>query len=789
MIKEFNINEFNFSKYLFFTGKGGVGKTSTACATAIYLADKGNKVMLVSTDPASNLQDVFNTELNNKGVEIKDVPNLVVANFDPLKAASEYRESVIAPYRGKLPQVIIDNMEEQLSGSCTVEIAAFNEFSNFITDKKVSEEFDYIIFDTAPTGHTIRMLQLPSAWSSFISESTHGASCLGQLAGLEDKKETYKNAVKTLADRAKTTLILVARPDKSPLIEAERASNELKELGIENQLLIINGVLKDKDDKLSEDIFIKQQTSLNNIPSGLQGLDTFSIPLRPYNVTGIDNLRAFFNDNIVNISNSILESKTINRLNDVIEDLCKSNKRVIFTMGKGGVGKTTIAATIALGLSRKGKKVHLTTTDPAAHLKFVLDEGYGITLSRIDEKEELKKYQDEVLTKARQTMSEDDIAYVEEDLRSPCTQEIAVFRAFADIVKKSENEVDVYKRQTLKTMQKLRLRVEVKNNLYELSARLMSLLGYIGILFLLFKLLLNKDISVGVFAAIFSSIGDMYSLIEEAIVSRMGRYAMSYGKIKNYFEFMDLEEEQGRTETVGDGNIVFKNVTFRYPGCEVNALEDIAFTLNQGEKLAVVGANGSGKTTLAKVLTGIYTPVTGTVKSTSFENISQVFQKFQRYKMTLSDNVYISDCDKDKSEEKINISLKKAGININTSTYPEGVDTLLANEFGGVDISGGQWQKIAIARGFYRDSKLIVLDEPTSAIDPVEENAVYNRFEKMIKDKTAVIITHRLGAVRFADKILVMDKGKAVGFGSHDNLLENNSVYKEMWLAQAESYV
>lgn len=443
MIKEFNINEFKFSKYIFFTGKGGVGKTSTACATAIYLADKGNKVFLVSTDPASNLQDVFNTELNNKGVKINDIPNLVVANFDPLKAASEYKESVISPYRGKLPQVIIDNMEEQLSGSCTVEIAAFNEFSNFITDKKISEEFDYIIFDTAPTGHTIRMLQLPSAWSNFISESTHGASCLGQLAGLEDKKEVYKNAVKTLANRNKTTLILLARPDQSPLIEAERASNELKELGIENQLLIINGVLKDRDDKLSQDIFIKQQTSLNNIPSGLQGLDTFSIPLRPYNVTGITNLRAFFSDNIINISDSILESKSIRKLNDVIEDLYKSNKRVIFTMGKGGVGKTTIAATIALGLSKKGKKIHLTTTDPAAHLKFVLDDGNGITLSHIDEKKELKKYQDEVLTKARQTMSDDDIAYVEEDLRSPCTQEIAVFRAFADIVKKSENEVIV----------------------------------------------------------------------------------------------------------------------------------------------------------------------------------------------------------------------------------------------------------------------------------------------------------------------------------------------------------
>lgn len=246
MIKNFNIKDFEFSKYLFFTGKGGVGKTSTACATAIYLADNGSKVMLVSTDPASNLQDVFNIELNNKGIVIKDVPNLVVANFDPLKAASEYRESVIAPYRDKLPQVLINNMEEQLSGSCTVEIAAFNEFSNFITDKEISKKFDYIIFDTAPTGHTIRMLQLPSAWSNFINESTHGASCLGQLAGLDDKKEIYKTAVDTLKDKEKTTLILVARPDKSPLIEAERASNELQELGIKNQILIINGVLKKK---------------------------------------------------------------------------------------------------------------------------------------------------------------------------------------------------------------------------------------------------------------------------------------------------------------------------------------------------------------------------------------------------------------------------------------------------------------------------------------------------------------------------------------------------------------
>ena len=443
MFNKFNVNEINLTKYLFFTGKGGVGKTSTACATAITLADEGKKIMLVSTDPASNLQDVFNTNLNNKGIPIEGVPNLVVANFDPEQAANEYKEIVISPYRDKLPEAILKNMEEQLSGSCTVEIAAFNEFSNFITDKKVQEDFDHIIFDTAPTGHTLRMLQLPSAWSNFISESTHGASCLGQLAGLEDKKEIYKTAVKTLADKNKTTLILVSRPENSPLKEAERASKELQDLGIENQILVMNGVLNTKNDKLSNDIFMKQQSALNNIPSTLKKLETFEIPLRPYNVTGLENIRSFLKEDNIKLSTETLLSETIPTLHDVIEDLYKSNKKVIFTMGKGGVGKTTMAAVIALGLSKKGKKVHLTTTDPAAHLKFVLDESYGITLSSIDEKEELKKYQQEVLSKARETMNEEDIAYVEEDLRSPCTQEIAVFRAFAEIVEKSENEVVV----------------------------------------------------------------------------------------------------------------------------------------------------------------------------------------------------------------------------------------------------------------------------------------------------------------------------------------------------------
>ncbi|MVX65373.1 arsenical pump-driving ATPase [Clostridium chromiireducens] len=444
MFKPFNIKELNLTKYLFFTGKGGVGKTSTACALALNLADEGKKIMLVSTDPASNLQDVFNTELNNKGIQIKEVPNLTVANFEPEAAAAEYRESVIAPYRGKLPQAVIDNMEEQLSGSCTVEIAAFNEFSGMITDEKVFNEYDHIIFDTAPTGHTLRMLQLPSAWSNFISESTHGASCLGQLAGLEEKKEIYKNAVDTLADKDKTTLVLVSRPENSPLKEAERASIELQEIGVNNQILIINGVLQSNDDELSTAIYEKQQKALENMPAKFKDIETFEIPLRPYNITGLENVRALLKEDRIKISEDSLNSTDIPKLKNVIEDLYISDKKVIFTMGKGGVGKTTIASAIALGLAEKGKKVHLTTTDPAAHLKFVLDESYGISLSNIDEKEEFEKYRQEVLSKARENnMTDEDIEYIEEDLRSPCTQEIAVFRAFAEIVERSENEIVV----------------------------------------------------------------------------------------------------------------------------------------------------------------------------------------------------------------------------------------------------------------------------------------------------------------------------------------------------------
>ncbi|MBB6669369.1 arsenical pump-driving ATPase [Cohnella nanjingensis] len=446
MLAKFDVNRIQLTPNLFFTGKGGVGKTSTACATAIALADQGKKVLLVSTDPASNLQDVFETELDMNYKPIPEVPNLFVANLDPEEAAARYREDVVGPYRGKLPPVVINQMEEQLSGSCTVEIASFNEFSRLLTDEKLTQAFDHIIFDTAPTGHTLRLLQLPNAWNEFLHNSTEGTTSGGLLAGLDRRKEIYKHTVEVLSDAAQTSLVLVTRPDKAPIKEAARASKELRETGIHNQMLVINGWLENPmpGDPVAEAFSQRQQAALKNSPFDLQSLPTFTVPLAPFNVTGVANVRRLFAER--QAATPTPRKATVRayaKLNKVLDDLESQGQRVIFTMGKGGVGKTTIASAIAVGLAQRGHKVHLSTTDPAAHVEQVLNDGKDITVSKIDQKVEVEKYRHEILSKARESMDKDGVAYAEEELNSPCTEEIAVFRAFADIVEHANEEIIV----------------------------------------------------------------------------------------------------------------------------------------------------------------------------------------------------------------------------------------------------------------------------------------------------------------------------------------------------------
>ncbi|KRG13982.1 arsenic ABC transporter ATPase [Virgibacillus soli] len=450
MFQSFHPKNVVNTPFSFLTGKGGVGKTSTACATAVSLADSGKKVLLISTDPASNLQDVFGIELTNSPKAVPAVKNLYASNLDPESSARAYREKVVGPYRGKLPDSVVATMEEQLSGACTVEIATFDEFTSLLTNAEIVNQYDHIIFDTAPTGHTLRLLQLPTAWNGFLEDSTHGASCLGPLSGLVDKKSLYSSSVDVLADPSQTTLLLITRPDISSLLEADRASKELREIGIKNQLLIVNGLLQTQleEDEVSSAFYHRQRNALKQIPENLKQTVIYSLPFVSYSLTGVENLRYLFKQYSMPSTGLILENETDNlpRLNEVINDFSSNNTRLIFTMGKGGVGKTTVASAIAVGLVEKGHRVHLTTTDPAAHLNYQFQSdqlNQNLTISSINPKDEVEKYKGDVLAEASKDLDEEGLAYLEEDLNSPCTEEIAVFRAFAEVVAKSENEIVV----------------------------------------------------------------------------------------------------------------------------------------------------------------------------------------------------------------------------------------------------------------------------------------------------------------------------------------------------------
>ncbi|MCZ2342649.1 MAG: arsenical pump-driving ATPase [Bacteroidales bacterium] len=436
------------TRLLFFTGKGGVGKTSLACATAITLADEGRKVLLVSTDPASNLGQVFGVTIGeHEPTPIPGVTGLFALNINPEAAAQAYRDRIVGPVRDVLPAETVKGMEEQLSGACTTEIAAFDEFTGLLTDGVATGNYDHVIFDTAPTGHTLRLLQLPTAWSNFLETNESGASCLGPLSGLEKQRQQYAHAVAELANADTTTVVLVSRPQKASLAEADRTSHELATLGIVNQHLVINGVMPENgsDDPLANALRGREEAAMSELPKSLAALPTVRVPLQPRNMVGIAALRDLLSDSPE--SSSLPENAaslgplslpTLSELIDVIE---ADGHGLVMVLGKGGVGKTTVAAAVAVALAARGHAVHLTTTDPAAHLSMTVESSFpNLTVSRIDPQVERDRYRQHVIETKGQNLDEAGRKLLEEDLRSPCTEEIAVFQAFSRIMRESREK-------------------------------------------------------------------------------------------------------------------------------------------------------------------------------------------------------------------------------------------------------------------------------------------------------------------------------------------------------------
>ena len=427
------------TRILFFTGKGGVGKTSLSCATAVRLAREGHPVLLVSTDPASNLDEVLQTPLGPEPRPVPGAPGLHAMNVDPHAAAAAYRESVVGPYRGVLPADAVASIEEQLSGACTVEIAAFDQFARLLSDAALTGVYRHGVFDTAPTGHTLRLLALPAAWTGFIQASQAGTSCIGPLQGMQGQRDRYASALAALGDAASTTLVLVSRPDPAALAEAERTRAELAAQGIGNQRLVVNGVFRarDPDDALARAFQSLGERALAGMAPALAALPCDRVWLRPQQLLGVPSLRALLGAEVPGAPDAATAPPAglpdgVASWPDLVDQLLAEGQGVVMTMGKGGVGKTTVAARLALELARRGAAVHLTTTDPAAHALHALAElPPGLTVGRIDPVAEVERYRAEVLESTGARLDANGRALLEEDLSSPCTEEIAVFQAFA----------------------------------------------------------------------------------------------------------------------------------------------------------------------------------------------------------------------------------------------------------------------------------------------------------------------------------------------------------------------
>lgn len=449
------------SRYIFFSGKGGVGKTTMAVATAVYHAMKGEKILIISTDPASNLGDIFEKRIGHAITPI--MPNLSAMDIDPDAATEEYREKVIGPMRGIMPDDIMKVLEEQFRSACTVEIAAFDRFTDFL----VNDEFDLIVFDTAPTGHTIRLLELPVDWSKHIEESAKGSgqTCIGPVSSIQGAKEKYDRAIAAMRDASRTEFKLVLKPEKTSLAETLRAHDELSTLGIRNFSIIVNGIYPNDEIARSRyaNLSTMQVRYLGAIEKALP-YPTINVLLQSGEIKGPQAIKDFagivFDGKNGVVGSRIKESMRYDNFADgtALADILqkKYNLKMVIITGKGGVGKTITACAVAAYLAGDWHETLLVTTDPAAHIGYVLDEPVGATIARtkalphlsavrIDQKTAVGTYKEKIIADAvRSGYSDDMLIVLKEELESPCTEEMAVFEEFSHLTENSDFDYIVF---------------------------------------------------------------------------------------------------------------------------------------------------------------------------------------------------------------------------------------------------------------------------------------------------------------------------------------------------------